>query len=148
MSDQPRVLIVEDDALTALMLSNLMREIGCDVCGLASTGPRGVALADHHRPDLVLLDLRLGKGTDGIAAAREIRQDLKLDVLIISGATPSEVKSQPIADLPWIQKPFMPDHVASTVRRILALQPERGATMASALVRGLPVQAELAVSVP
>lgn len=135
MSDQPRVLIVEDDALTALMLSNLMREMGCEVCGLASTAPRGVALADHYRPDLVLLDLRLGKGTDGVAAAREMSQTLKLDVLVISGATPQEVTGEAVADLPWIQKPFMPDQVMKSVGRILATQTDRPASVGPAIAR-------------
>lgn len=119
MTVQPRVLIVEDDALTALMLQNLLRDMGCDVCGLASTAPRGVALADHLRPDLVLLDLRLGKGTDGVAAAREIAHDLRLPVLVVSGTEPAEVADEGIGDMPWIHKPFMPHQVMSTVRRLL-----------------------------
>ncbi len=145
MTDQPRVLIVEDDALTALMLQNLMREMGYEVCGMASTAPRGVALADHYRPDLVLLDLRLGKGTDGVAAAREMRHDLKLEVLVISGATPGEVKGEPVADLPWIQKPFMPDQVRSTVGRILSTQAERPAPTVPLPRRQPPPRPELSL---
>lgn len=85
MPAQPRVLIVEDDAVTALMLQTVLSDMGCEVCGLASTAPRAVALADYHRPDVALVDVRLAKGTDGLAAAREMRDLLKLDVLLMTG---------------------------------------------------------------
>jgi len=118
MYEQPRILIVEDDALTALMLSNLVTGLGCQVVGLASTGPRAVALADYHRPDLVLVDAKLAKGTDGLDAAREMREHLKLDVIVISGWTPPE-DDDVLADVPWVRKPFAPEHVRQAVRSML-----------------------------
>lgn len=121
MSEQPTVLIVEDDALTALELSNLAAQVGCRVVGLASTGPRGVALADHLRPDLVLLDVRLAKGTDGLDAARQIRRQLKLDVVLISGWVPEEGMDETTADLPLVRKPFVAEDIREMLRRRLGL---------------------------
>lgn len=119
MSEQPTVLIVEDDALTALELSNLAAEMGCRVVGLASTGPRGVALADHHRPDLVLLDVKLAKGTDGLDAARQIRRQLKLDVVLVSGWLPDAGADELTASLPLIRKPFSADQIRALFRHRL-----------------------------
>lgn len=120
MHQQPRVLIVEDDAVTALLLSNVMAEMGCEVIGLASTGPRGVALADYHRPDLALVDVKLAKGTDGFAAARQMRRELKLDVVLVSGMRPEELNDGPEEEeLPLVRKPFDTVQIKSAVRRML-----------------------------
>jgi len=117
MHEQPRILIVEDDAVTALLLSNVMAEMGCEVCGLASTGPRGVALADYYRPDLALVDVRLAKGTDGMKAARQMRKELKVDVVLITGSTPDDMDGE--EDLPLVRKPFDTIQIKSAVRRML-----------------------------
>jgi len=124
MTDKPRILIVEDDALTALFLQNLVTDMGCDVCGLASTGPRAVALADYHRPDLVLCDIRLAKGTDGLAAAKQMRKELKLEVVIMSGWLGEMEADEVIRDLPTIRKPFTADQVKSVLQRCLDLPDE------------------------
>jgi CheY-like chemotaxis protein len=118
----PRVLIVEDDALTALMLSHLITDMGCEVCGMASTGPRGLALADYHRPDLALVDVRLAKGTDGLLAARRMRRELHLAVMIISGSDLADYPDWPAGELPLIRKPFDTAQITAAVRRML----ERG----------------------
>lgn len=119
MSEQPRVLIVEDDAVTALMLQNLLSSMGCQICGLASTAPRAVALADYHRPDVALVDVRLAKGTDGLAAAREMRDQLKLDVLLMTGWQ-MDADADEAEDLPLMQKPLDPAKVEDAVRQMLA----------------------------
>lgn len=118
MQEQPRVLIVEDDAVTALLLSTLMAEMGLEVIGLASTGPRGVALADYHRPDLALVDVKLAKGTDGFAAARQMKRELKMDVVLVSGMKPDELDGD-VDDLPLVRKPFDTIQIKSAVRTML-----------------------------
>jgi CheY-like chemotaxis protein len=113
MSEKTRILIVEDDAVVALSLVNMVQEMDCQVCGLASTGPRGVALADYHRPDVVLCDVRLGKGTNGLQAARQMRSELKLDVVLISGVNPDETGEA--RDLQLVRKPFTQEHIRSAI---------------------------------
>lgn len=114
MSQNTRILIVEDDAAIALSLVNMVQEMGCQVCGLASTAPRAVALADYHRPDVVLCDVRLGKGTNGLHAARQMRSELKLDVVLISGLNPDDTGEA--RDLPWIRKPFTQENIRSAIQ--------------------------------
>lgn len=68
-----RVLIVEDDGLLALDLSNMIEEWGGEAVGIATSAARAIRLARELAPDLVLMDIRLQGATDGIEAAREIR---------------------------------------------------------------------------
>ncbi|MDQ4060921.1 MAG: response regulator [Pseudomonadota bacterium] len=68
-----RVLIVEDDSLIALFLELLLQELGHDVVGVARSGSTAIEAAGEHRPDLVLMDVRLAGHRDGAEVAAEIR---------------------------------------------------------------------------
>lgn len=71
---EPRlsILIVEDEVLTADYLRHLLTDLGYEVCGHAASAAAALRMAEAHRPGLVLMDINLGRGGDGIAAAREI----------------------------------------------------------------------------
>jgi CheY-like chemotaxis protein len=60
------VLIVEDEALVALDLALVLRDLGCVVLGPAADSAQALALVRQQRPDAVLLDLGL---RDGFALA-------------------------------------------------------------------------------
>jgi two-component system, response regulator PdtaR len=60
------VLIVEDEALVALDLALVLRDLGCVVLGPAADSAQALALLRQQRPDAVLLDLGL---RDGFALA-------------------------------------------------------------------------------
>ncbi len=70
---QGRVLIVEDDADTVGLLSATMRRIGFTPL-IASDGYEALTMARRHRPDLILLDLRL-PGMDGYEALTHLKRD-------------------------------------------------------------------------
>jgi two-component system, response regulator PdtaR len=74
-----RVLIVEDEALIASYLEALVVSFGYEVCALAASAPEAIENAAIHMPDVVLMDIRLARGTSGIEAARQIyaRQGLR-----------------------------------------------------------------------
>lgn len=64
-----RVLIVEDELLIAHNLAEILQRQGYDVCGIATTGARAIALAQATLPDLVLMDINLKGVMDGIETA-------------------------------------------------------------------------------
>ncbi|MEM9500679.1 MAG: response regulator transcription factor [Pseudomonadota bacterium] len=68
----PRILIVDDHQLAREGLKALLVESGIDVVGLASTGDEAIDLAERLIPDVVLMDVRLGDGIDGLEATRQI----------------------------------------------------------------------------
>jgi DNA-binding response OmpR family regulator len=62
-----KVLIAEDDLIIADMVEDLLVESGYEVCGIGRTVAESVALAQRHKPDLAVIDVRLadeGLGTD------------------------------------------------------------------------------------
>jgi len=79
-----RILIVEDEVLTADYTKYLLLELGYEVCGHATNAAAAVKMADAYRPDLVLMDITLGRGEDGISAARRIGEQLGIRSLFVT----------------------------------------------------------------
>jgi DNA-binding NarL/FixJ family response regulator len=67
-----KVLIVEDDLMIADSAEDIIVESGYEVCGIARTVSEGVALARLHKPDLALVDLRLGGDELGTEVAAQL----------------------------------------------------------------------------
>jgi CheY-like chemotaxis protein len=80
MQRPARILIVEDEPLIAHDLRWRVTRLGYTAAALAATGPEAVQQALAHRPDLVLMDIRLRGTMDGIEAAAVIRTHLDLPV--------------------------------------------------------------------
>ncbi len=76
-----RALIVEDEFLIAEGLRVQLEMIGLEVCGVAMTADEAVALNEQHRPDLVLMDVRLSGERDGVDAAMEIHETTRTPVI-------------------------------------------------------------------
>ncbi len=79
-----RILIVEDERIIAKGIEKRLKMFGYDVAGVASTGEEALEKLPWVRPDLVLMDIQLGTGIDGIETARRIRELLDLPVVFLT----------------------------------------------------------------
>jgi DNA-binding response OmpR family regulator len=80
-----KVLIAEDDLMIADMTEEFLVSSGYQVCGIARTVARAVALAKMHRPDLAIVDLRLAEGGLGTEVAAELHKIKRIGILFASG---------------------------------------------------------------
>ena len=78
-----RVLIVEDDTLVGLGLRSQLEKFGHDVVAQAATIEEATALYRAHKPDFVLLDIRLGN-EDGIDLAEQLLKERRCPMVILS----------------------------------------------------------------
>ncbi len=85
--NNPRILIVEDDAILAAHLEETLPRLGYDVAGLAATGESAVKHAFDERPDAILMDIRLRDDMTGIEAAEEIRKSDDIPVIYLTAYT-------------------------------------------------------------
>lgn len=67
-----RILIVDDHQLAREGLKAVLSDDGFEVVGEAASGEEAVALVERLKPDVVLMDVRLGAGIDGLEATRRI----------------------------------------------------------------------------
>ena len=66
-----RILVAEDEALIRMDLVEMLREAGYDVVAEAADGAQAIELAQSHKPDLAILDVKMPV-LDGISAAEKI----------------------------------------------------------------------------
>ena len=69
-----RALIVEDEVVIALDLQEAMSSLGFEISDLAANPNRAFSLAMSNQPDLVLMDVCLDGGREGIEAGRWLRE--------------------------------------------------------------------------
>jgi CheY-like chemotaxis protein len=117
-----RVLVIEDDALIAMLLSELLVGMGHDVCATAATEAEAVSAATRYRPDLMIVDAGLGRGS-GVSAVEEILGAGPLAHLFISGDAGKVQTRKPHAVV--IRKPFREAELARAIDRALAAAPPR-----------------------
>lgn len=79
-----RLLIAEDEAITGMTLEAILDDLGHKVVDVVDNAGAAVAAAARHRPDLVLMDIRLAQGSDGVAAAVDIRRHLGIPSLFVT----------------------------------------------------------------
>ncbi len=111
-----KVLVVEDDALLAVALADVLEGMGHTVCAIAYTESGAIAAAARCSPDLMIVDARLGAGS-GIAAVAEIHRAGPIPHLFVSGDVPKILARSPGAIV--IQKPFRESDLASAMERAL-----------------------------
>jgi DNA-binding NarL/FixJ family response regulator len=79
-----RALIVDDEFLIAFDLEDSMRELGFDVCTLASNEKDAIELAKSNTPDVVLMDVYLGGTRAGIETARWLREVCGVPIVFVT----------------------------------------------------------------
>jgi two-component system, response regulator PdtaR len=101
-----RVLIVEDEALTAMHLEMLVLELGHE----AACARDAIAHASTHRPDVVLIDIRLAQGSSGIVVAREVHARHGLRCIFLSGNLDEATRNAvlPYEPIAFVGKPILP----------------------------------------
>jgi DNA-binding response OmpR family regulator len=117
------ILVVDDEPHIAEVVRDYLKQAGYRVL-TASDGQTALVLARHERPDLVVLDLMLPGGADGLDVCRSVRRDPALaDVPIIMLTARTEEADRVIglelgAD-DYVTKPFSPREVVARVRAVL-----------------------------
>ena len=111
-----RVLIVEDEALLALLLEDMLTEIGCDLAGAASTIEEGLKLAASVEADAAILDVNVG-GT-AVYPVAETLAARGIPVIFSTGygaaSLPARWREQQIVD-----KPFLTDDLRAALTAAL-----------------------------
>ena len=121
--DQFRVLIVEDEAIVSMALRRKLEAKGYTVPAEISSGEDVVDAVSCHRPDVVLMDIRMSGGMDGIDAATEIQRLFKLPVVYISSYSDEDTLERAKMTEPYgyLAKPFSDMALRATVDTAIQL---------------------------
>jgi CheY-like chemotaxis protein len=102
------VLIIEDEPIIAMDIEELVRECGHTVVGVAHTEADAVALALKTRPGLILADINLGMGGDGMSAVARIMRRHEAPVIFVTAYPERLLTGEALEPSFVITKPFDP----------------------------------------
>lgn len=117
---KPRVLLVEDEALVAMMIQESLTEFGFHVIGPVCTVSEAEAVARNDRPDVAVLDINLGDGM--IYSVAEILAVRGVPFVFVTGYDAESVDSR-FSEIPILQKPIDRE----ILQKIFAQHAERAA---------------------
>lgn len=120
MAGKHKVLIVEDEALIAMGLRLYITNLDALVCGVVSTGKQAVQIAADENPDLVLMDIHLPGGMDGIQAAAAILRNRKTHIAFVTGYMTKEIieRTAALDPLAFLEKPVEMGELKKLLERL------------------------------
>ncbi len=118
----PKILLVEDERITAQHIRQTLVRFGYDVVGLATTGHAAIQDAERKRPDLLLADVGLKGLLDGIEVAAQVRKRWGIPTVFLTAYADSETmtRARLVEPYGYLIKPFGEEELRATIE--IALQ--------------------------
>jgi len=116
------VFIVEDDQLLATALSAQVETLGYRVAGMANTGEDAVRGVLQSRPEVVIMDMRLGGWMTGLDAAKSIRRAFEVPIIFYTAHGSDSVLRHEVATMgnaQLLQKPAQEQTLVAALTRML-----------------------------
>lgn len=120
-----RVLVAEDETLIRLDIVEILRGEGYEVIAEADNGQKAVDLAREHRPDLVLMDVKMPV-MDGITAAETIVKERIAPVVLLTAFSQKELveRAREAGAMAYVVKPFSPNDLMPAIEIALSRHEE------------------------
>lgn len=120
MSDKKRILLVEDEAITAILLKRNLELIGYEVDKPVATGKEAIEAVEKYSFGVILMDVRLVGEMDGIETAQQIIAIKDIPIIILSGYSDDEIKqrAKSINSIAYLVKPVTPDDIVPILDKI------------------------------
>lgn len=117
-----RVLIVEDEFIVAEDIKTYLTDFGYTVAGTAADAKTATELASETLPEIVLMDIKLKYGSDGIDAARQIRERWDIPVVFVTAyADPKTLeRAKSASPAGYVTKPVTPAGLRSSIEMAIA----------------------------
>jgi response regulator NasT len=116
-----RVLVVEDEALIRLDLTEMLGEEGYQIAGEAPDGEAAIEMARDLKPDLVIMDVKM-PDLDGIAAARVLTEERIAPVLLLTAFSQQELiaRAREAGVVGYLVKPFREADLSPAIEMAVA----------------------------
>jgi len=114
---QARVLVVEDESVVAKDIQWSLKSLGYNICGWAASGEEALEKVETLKPDLVLMDIVLKGGVDGVEAAERIRTNMDIPVVYLTAYADEHTLQRAKVTEPfgYILKPFEERELHTTI---------------------------------
>jgi DNA-binding response OmpR family regulator len=119
--EKHKVIIVEDDEITALNLNISLQKHGYSVVAVCDNALKAKNKIAMHTPDVVIIDISLQESNDGIELAKIIKQKYDIPFIYLTSYSDDDIISQAKLTEPYgyIVKPFDPGSLHATIQMAL-----------------------------
>lgn len=116
-----KILIVEDQVIPGIELKKIVQDLGHEVVDHAVRYDDVILKALDHKPEVILMDINLGKGKDGIDAAVEIQAHYNPYIIYVTAySDPSTLQKASLTDPDgYILKPYTKAQIGSAINLAL-----------------------------
>ena len=116
-----KILIVEDERITAEDLAEVLKDLGYEISAVVSSGEEAIREAEKYPPDLVLMDIRIKGEMDGTEAARILRERFDVPVVYLTAHADRDTleRAKHSRPLGYIVKPFHEAELHASVEMAL-----------------------------
>jgi CheY-like chemotaxis protein len=87
MMKNTRILIIEDEQITAQLIKKMLENLGYTIAGIIASGEEALASVATIRPDLIIMDITLAGKIDGIEAAAFINKNFSIPIVYLTANT-------------------------------------------------------------
>ena len=121
-AQKKKILIVEDDRTTALIEKLYLEELGYQITKIVANGEQAIEMTGKLKPDLVLMDIKLGKGMDGIDAGEVINKEFGIPVVLVTAYTDEALLERAMLTkfAGYINKPIREKDLLATIEIALS----------------------------
>ena len=121
MMPKIKILIAEDEAISALSMQRALNRSGYEVCDLVSTGDEAVEGITRQKTDLVILDVILNGRVSGLDAAMQIRSQSNIPIVFVTGYEEGKLieRIKAVPSSTYLIKPITPKDLESAITQAL-----------------------------
>lgn len=120
VAKQRTVIVAEDESLIRMDIVETLRENGFNVIAEASDGEQAVALVTEHKPDLLVMDIKM-PNMDGITAAERLAST-KTPIVLLTAFSQKELvdRASEAGAMAYVVKPFTPNDLLPAIEIALS----------------------------
>ena len=112
-----RIMVVDDEAVIITQLEEYLTNMGYNVVGSASSGKEAIEMARQLRPDIILMDIVMPGGLDGIGAAEVINEEFNIPVIFLTAYADDKFinRAKNAEPYGYIVKPFQEKEIKAVI---------------------------------
>jgi len=113
-----KILIVEDETVPAMDIKIQIQKLNCEVTDIVFTQNKVLNSIEQNEPDIILMDIALGKNQDGIAIVKEIQKTKNIPIVYITAFSDDNMMQRAFSTNPigYIVKPFKPEDLKTNIQ--------------------------------
>lgn len=116
------ILVVEDEAIIAMLLQKVLEKMGYTVAGPVANGEDAIRIAESENPDLILMDIRIEGDIDGIETTLRIHKNSDIPVIYLTAHSDPDTVERAMQTNPcgFLLKPFKRDELAESIESAIS----------------------------